>query len=333
MDEFEAVRRFRSDIPAPDRAQLAGIGQRLFDEMYERPHRRFGWKVSSVAAAVAVTAAATLTALPGKTDDRTVATPAPVAERWVYQKIRWDTWQCGSGASTQGPSEVVSFNLGSLTQPCRAAAAEQVEQERWVRYDGGAFATADDSTTDPDDVDLWDGHYQSAWQILPPQPSDALVATLPDDPGMALRTIREHSPPGRHAEARHVTRQQRDFAEVVEILASSSHVPATKAKVIYEVLHTLAGSAQLPLVMDGEGRPAIAVEARGAYRDYTNERNAMQVLLDPETYAYRGVRYVAGIDYRVGGQASSGPWVKKGTVVATATRVITKVVGSPGQRT
>jgi hypothetical protein len=201
-----------------------------------------------------------------------------------------------------------------------------------LRYDGGAFATPDESTTDPDDVDLWKGHYQSAWQMLPPQPSDALVATLPDDPDLALRTIREHSPSDRHAEARHMTRQQRDFAEVVEVLAGSSHVPASKAEVIYEVLRGLSGSDRPPVVKDGDGRPVIAIGTRGAYRDYSNERNAIQVLLDPETYAYRGVRYVAGLDYRVGGDSSSGPWVRKGTVVATATRLATDVVDSPGRR-
>ncbi|WP_327318399.1 hypothetical protein [Streptomyces sp. NBC_01235] len=48
--------------------------------------------------------------------------------------------------------------------------------------------------------------------------------------------------------------------------------------------------------------------------------------------AYRGVRWVAGLDYYVGGKASGGPFVAKGTVIATATRVSTGIVDGAGQR-
>ncbi|CAL9648338.1 hypothetical protein [Streptomyces sp. enrichment culture] len=330
MDEMEAVRDFRSDAPVPDRVHLAGVGKRLFDEIYEAPNRRSGWKLTAVAAACAVAAAATLSVLPWKAGGQGAAASVPGAERWVYQKVRWNTWQCDTGASTRGPSEVVSFNLGSLTQPCRTEAAQPVDQEKWVRYDGGALATADESTKDPDDVDVWKGQYQHAWQMLPPQPSDALVAALPDDPEKALRAIRERSIPSRHAEARHMTEGQRDFVEVVEILAGCSRLPEAKARTIYSVLMGLPGSTRPTPVTDGAGRPAVAIGVDGSYRDYSNERNGMQVLLDPTTYSYRGVRYVAGIDYRVGG--SSGPLVKKGTVVATATRIATDVVDDAGRR-
>ncbi|WP_314224740.1 hypothetical protein [Streptomyces zaehneri] len=52
----------------------------------------------------------------------------------------------------------------------------------------------------------------------------------------------------------------------------------------------------------------------------------MRVLPDPEAFAHRGVRRVAGMDYRVGGKASGGPFVAKGTPLATATRLATVVV-------
>ncbi|SER26303.1 hypothetical protein SAMN04487983_1013126 [Streptomyces sp. yr375] len=49
------------------------------------------------------------------------------------------------------------------------------------------------------------------------------------------------------------------------------------------------------------------MRAGGTFRDHAHERNATQVLLDPETYAYRGIRWVACLGYYAGGKASGGP--------------------------
>ncbi|MFD5426570.1 hypothetical protein [Streptomyces sp. NPDC127084] len=331
MDEIEAVRRFREDAPLPDRAELGRVGRRLFEEIHKSPRRRVGWKLTAVAAVCGVAAVALLSALPwGAGGQNDTATPPPVSAPWVYQKVRWDTWQCDTGASTYGPSEVGSFNLGSVSRSCEAKPAQPVYQTRWVRYDGGALATPDESTEDPDDVDVWKGRFQDAWQMLPPRSSDELVASLPDQQGKALLTIRERSLPSRLVGAGRMTQAQRDFGEVVEVLAGCSRVTADKARLLHELLVGLPGATSSAGVTDGEGRPVLAIGISGRFRDYSDERNAMQVLLDPSTYAYRGVRYVAGIDYRVGGASSSGPLVKKGTVVATATRTSTSIVEEAG---
>ncbi|MET8166964.1 hypothetical protein ABZT34_22375 [Streptomyces sp. NPDC005329] len=58
----------------------------------------------------------------------------------------------------------------------------------------------------------------------------------------------------------------------------------------------------------------------------------MQVLLDPETFAHRDVRWVAGMDYNAGGKAPGGPFVPKGTVVGTSTPLATVVVDRAGGR-
>ncbi|MFI6105540.1 hypothetical protein [Streptomyces sp. NPDC051310] len=333
MDEITAVRRFREDAPEPDRMRLAPAGRRLYEEIHKPRRGRGGWRLTAVAAACGVAAVTTLSVLPWPTTGRHTAAPPPAAAQWVYQKVRWDTWQCGTGASTYGPSEVGSFNIGPSSQSCRAEPARPRYQEKWIRYDGGALATPDESTPDPDDVDVWNGRYQGAWQMLPPRPSDALVAALPDDPGAALRVIRERSVPSRLAGAHRMTQGQRDFAEVVEVLSGCSRVAPDKAGTLYEVLRSLPGATAPVRVTDGAGRPALALGVDGHFRDYSDERNGMQVLLDPTTYAYLGVRYVAGIDYRVGGASSPGPEVKKGTVVATATRITTGVVAEAGRRT
>ncbi|MDQ0582866.1 hypothetical protein [Streptomyces rishiriensis] len=79
-------------------------------------------------------------------------------------------------------------------------------------------------------------------------------------------------------------------------------------------------------------REVLAIGADGDFRDYAWERNGMQVLLDPHTYACPGVRWVAGLGCYAGGKASGGPFMAKGTVVATAARLATVVVDKAGDR-
>ncbi|NUL07305.1 hypothetical protein HRW07_29625 [Streptomyces lunaelactis] len=332
MDEMAAVRQLRADAPVPDRARLTPARQRLLDEIARPQRRRGGWKLAAVGAAAAVTAAALLSALPLRQENAASAMPTPRPHQWVHQKVRWDTWQCGTGASTYGFSEAGSFNLGPSSQPCVAKPAKPLYQNKWIRYDGGALATPDESSEDPDDVDVWNGRYQGGWEMLPPLSSDALMADLPDDPDAALTMIRRRSIPSRLVSTPRLTQAQRDFAEIVEVLSGSPVIAPEKARTIYRIITGLGGVTQPIEVTDGAGRAAIAIGIDGNFRDYSYERNGVQVLLDPETYAYQGVRYVAGIGYYVGGKASGGPFVARGTVIATATRVSTDIVDKAGRR-
>jgi len=331
MDEMSAVRQLRADAPVPDHARLTPARQRLLDVIAGPQRGHSGWKLAAAGAAAAVTAAALLSTLPLRPESTAPSTHTPRPGQWVHQKIRWDTWQCGTGASTYGYSEVGSFNMGPSSQPCVAKPAKPLYRDKWIRYDGGALATADESSKDPDDVDVWNGRYQGAWEMLPPQLSDTLVADLPDDPDAALAMIRKRSVPSRLVSAPRLTQAQRDFAEIVEILAGSPVVAPEKAWAIYQIIIGLEGATTPVELTDGAGRAVIAIGTDGNFRDYSNERNSMQVLLDPESYAYRGVRYVAGIAYSVGGKSSEGPVVAKGTVIATATRVSTDIVDKAGR--
>ncbi|WP_327326061.1 hypothetical protein OG735_28920 [Streptomyces sp. NBC_01210] len=332
MDEMTAVRQLRADAPVPDHARLTPARQRLLDEIAKPRRGRGGWKFAAVGAAAAVTAAALLTTLPLRQQDNTSAVPTPRPGQWVHQQVRWDTWQCGSGASTIGYSEAGYFNLGPSSQPCVAKPAKPLYQDKWVRYDGGALATPDESSKDPNDVDVWNDRYQGGWEMLSPRLSDALVADLPDDPPAALRMIRQRSIPSRSVSAPRMTQAQRDFTEIVEILSGSPVVAPDKVGTIYRIITGLDGVTKPAEVTDGAGRTAVAIGIEGNFRDYATERNSIQVLLDPRTHAYRGVRYVAGVGYYVGGKASGGPFVAKGTVIATATRVSTDIVDKAGQR-
>ncbi|MET7619274.1 hypothetical protein [Streptomyces sp. NPDC005408] len=332
MDEMTAVRQLRADAPVPDHARLTPARQRLLDEIAKPGRSRGGWKLAAVGAAAAVTAAALLTTLPLGQRHDAPANPMPRSDQWVHQKVRWDTWQCGTGGSTLGYSEADYFSLGPSSQRCVAKPAKPRYQDKWIRYDGRVLATPDDSSEDPDDVDVWNDRHPESWEMLAPQPSDALVAALPDDPQAALKMIRKRTIPSRDGNAPRLTQAQRDFAEIVEVLSGSPLIPPDKARTIHRVITRLQGVTKPVEVTDGAGRPTIAIGVDGNFRDYSYERNSMQVLLDPETFAYRGVRYLAGIGYYVGGKDSGGPFVAKGTVIATATRVDTDIVDRAGQR-
>ncbi|MEU5974583.1 hypothetical protein [Streptomyces sp. NPDC047315] len=329
-DEMRAVRRFRDDAPGPDRARLAAGHRRLRAEFVRgrstpRPRRQLA-VVGAVASVVA-------TALLSTVVLRQEPPPTGSEQRsrgWVHQEVRWDTWQCGSG--TDGYSEVGPFNLGPASRSCRAEPAAPKDREKWVRYDGSALATPDESTEDADDVDVWEGSYQDGWEMLAPEDSDELIARLEVDPAAALEQIRGWSLPTRFAGTLRLSQAQRDFVEVVGVFSQSPTVPPDKARTLYEVITRLPGATEPARVTDGLGRAVLAVGVQGEHRDSSDERNAMQVLLDPETFAYRGVRYVAGLDYHVGGRSSGGPFVARGTVVATATRVSTERVDKAGER-
>ncbi|MFE6828049.1 hypothetical protein [Streptomyces sp. NPDC057690] len=339
MDEMTAVRQLRADVPVPDRARLAPAHRRLLDEFEGLPRRgRAGWKLKAAGAVAAVTAAALLSTLTLREDDRTPTQPAPTAtarpDSWVYHQVRLVLLNCPAGLSLSEYGEAGSFDLSPGTRPCDTKTTTSFDQSRWIRYDGLSVAQPDHSSSgDPDDVRAWnDPTTPSAREMLAPRETDALLTSLPDDPDAALKAILKKSVPTRVTSAYRLTQAQRDFDEVVEVLSGASAVPADKARTIYRIITGLEGATEPVEVTDGEGRKVVAIGVDGNFRDYAYERNSMQVLLDPETFAYRGVRWVAGMDYYAGGKASGGPFLAKGTVLATATRVATVVVDKAGER-
>lgn len=238
-----------------------------------------------------------------------------------------DTWQCRTDLGPEGYGEVGAFSMGSGPDPCAKEPTRSTDDEVWIRYDGGRQAVGDASGADA--LHEWGGPNAN---YLSPQATDALVADLPDDPDAALRMILERSVPDRATYKVRLTQAQRDFDEVVEVLSGATAVPSDKARTIHRVITGLAEATEAVGTTDGTGRKVLAIGIDGNFPDHAWERNSMQVLLDPETFAYRGVRWVAGMDYYVGGKASGGPFVPKGTVLATATRLATVVVDEAGDR-
>ncbi|ANH92522.1 hypothetical protein ACFUCQ_20630 [Streptomyces sp. NPDC057197] len=332
MDEISAVRKLRADVPVPDPARLASARRRLMDEVSAAPGRPPAWRLKVVTACVAVVATALVSTLLLRPERTAPADAAPRADRWVYQKVRWDTRWCGTGTLAHGYSEVGSFSLGSSARPCRGKSAEPAYQERWIRYDGGALATPDDSTDDPDDVDVWKGSFQDGWEMLAPGETDALIAALPADPQGALRLIRARSVPTHQAYTLRLSRAERDLVDVAELLSGASEVPPDKARTIHGVITALDDAKAPVRTTDGLGRRVLAFGLGGAAHDDPGARSRMQVLLDPDTFAYRGIRYVAGLDRAAGDDGSTGPSVPEGTVLAVASRVTTGLVDRAGRR-
>ncbi|MFE0456840.1 hypothetical protein ACFW2D_37275 [Streptomyces sp. NPDC058914] len=334
-DEMTAVRRLRADAPVPDHARLTPARQRLLDEI-AAPRRGpvVGWKLKALGSVAAVVAAALLSTLVLRQDHTEPAEPAatPRADQWVYQQIRVDTLNCGPAWSTELYSEAGVLMLSPGPRSCTLEPAKQIATDQWVRYDGRYQALPKHGADDPHDVGMREGPGVPAGTMLPPRETDALVAALPDTPEAALKLILKRSIPTRASHAHLLTQAQRDFKEVVEVLSGASYVPADKARTLYRIITSLEGATKPAKTTDGAGRTVLAIGIDGNFRDYAWERNSMQVLLDPETYAYRGVRSVAALDYYVGGKPSTGPFVAKGTVIGTATRLATVVVDKAGER-
>ncbi|CAM5487053.1 putative protein OS=Streptomyces aurantiogriseus OX=66870 GN=GCM10010251_02770 PE=4 SV=1 [Streptomyces aurantiogriseus] len=274
-------------------------------------------------------------------DHRTPAEPAPTATptatpragQWVHHDVRRDIPKCVVAVADREYSEAGGMYLASGPRGCALDSGETYEENMWFRYDGLARAFPDMETNDPDDVQVRDDPAPYAnGDMLSPQATDAMLAELPDDPDAALALILKRSIPSRISTAHRLTQAQRDFHEVVEILSGASYVPADKARTLYRIITGLEGATKPVNVTDGADRTVLAIGIDGNFRDYTYERNSMQVLLDPDTYAYRGVRWVAGMDYYVDGKASNGPFVKKGTQIGMATRMSTTVVDKAGDR-
>ncbi|MEU2262309.1 hypothetical protein ABZ557_18995 [Streptomyces sp. NPDC019645] len=324
MDELHSVRELRAHIPSPDAARLASGRQRLLDEIARprRPGR--GWSLAAVAAATAVIAVAVLaTLLPGNPPPAPAAPPR--GDQWVHHTVRTDGWSCGYDGTPDGYyMEGLGWELDNRAfnrtlPPCSPEPRHLETDEHWMRYDGSQ-ATRDGNRV-----------LENVLPYLPdsltPQKSDALMAELPeDDPEGVLRLIRRQSIPTRLVSANRKTQSQRDYDEIVEVLAGAPAATTDQRRILYRVITGLDGATRPVTTTDGIGRKVVAIGVEGNQRDYPGQRNTYQVLLDPRTYVYRGARVVAGLGYYVNGKASGGPFVAKGTVIATVTRERTEIV-------
>ncbi|MCI4044541.1 MULTISPECIES: CU044_5270 family protein [unclassified Streptomyces] len=286
MDEMTQLRELRADAPIADRAALAPGRERLTDAITGRNRRArrlwSDWRVASLGAAAAITAAALIITqvvdtssnpdtladnldLSGPTvtlnraadflEEQKVP-PEPRAGQWIYT--------------------VDMFRKPKLATVENIAEPDSSPAPSWTPY-------ADpEMEKDPAD-DAWSARetYRAA-------------ESLPDDPAALLAEVRALYPAFDTDRGREENATARTFRGLSTLIESFPLSPAARAR-IYRALGTVPGVRVTDhLVRDAAGRKAIAVtfEEPGSH-----ERQ--ELLLSPSDYSYAGTRHVVTEDHEL----------------------------------
>ncbi|MEI7033012.1 CU044_5270 family protein [Streptomyces pratensis] len=332
MDEMTRLRELRADAPVPDRAALAPGRKRLTDAIAGEGRRAFRlrahWRVASLGAAAAITAAVlVLTQAVGGPPPRpagpaTVAgdldlsgpaaalnraaehlellevPPEPRPDQWIY--VREVHGQPDRPTLPDGSEFPVSFGGG--------------EPDSWVPYDDEAAA---DDTSDTD--------YRTARE------SYRIAAALPDDPKALLSELREAFPTGDGTNGEAEGEDEHTFRAASVLLGSYPLPPDALAR-IYRALATVGGvDVTDHLVKDAAGREVIAVT-----REHDEQPTRREILIDPVGYGYAGTRDVVTEEHALtvpGGLSTEpSPVHHPGDVLYSVARTHAAVVDAKGEK-
>ncbi|MEV3991676.1 hypothetical protein AB0J57_22470 [Streptomyces sp. NPDC049837] len=301
MDEMRTLQDFRADAPAPDRARLAPGRQRLLDEA-ARPRRRLrgGWlAVVGAAAGVAVAAVLVTQVVPPADTprvkaDRAASAAVPTDGQWLYEKtlIRQSTLNFRD-------------DLNPVTQKGEPPYGE-FTVETWTQYGSGKRRTM-----------LPGGNLDSV--IVKSEPPKSLrqkVADLPDEPKQVLKALQTiDSPPG-------------DYQRIHFTYTQVDTIPPESRLSLFRALTSIPGVVvREEHVEDALGRPAIAVHVSDD-NPFTKETHRREeLLLDPETYEYRGERRML----LAGGMIDSKVTTKE-TIIQVSAVERPGAVNAPGKR-
>jgi hypothetical protein len=305
MDDLTLVREFRADAPA---GAPAAAREALLDAMEPRRRVRGRWPAAAAAvAAVAVTALVVQTGPAASPSAATVlGRAADAAAKDPVPRPRDDQWilQTMYGGATDG-------------EPF-----EMIPGEAWFRFDGTQFANA--PSDHPERLHVQD------LQVEPEIPSPAAwydaAEQLPHEPAALLAALRA----GGLADADGGSEAVRNYSAVVETLGQPV-LPARARADLFRALATIPGVA---IDDDAEpdllGEPVLAVTLDRA-PDASGLLSRRELLLDPDTYTYRGVRVTALEDGRLGGASSKGSDVTAGETWYEDTVEDAVVVDEPGE--
>ncbi|MFB6696951.1 CU044_5270 family protein [Streptomyces rubiginosohelvolus] len=332
MDEMTRLRELRTDAPVPDRADLAPGRRRLTDAIEGRSRRTFrlraDWRIASLGAVVAITAAALFvtqivdTSDPRQSGPATVAgdldlsgpaaalgqaadflerqevPPEPRADQWVYLR--------------QGSPEQEKY-WKELPAEIRDRTRWSYRPDSWVPYDDKA---AENDTSDTD--------YRTARE------SYRIAAGLPEDPEALLAELRKVFPSGTGPESVPETEDAHSFRALTTLLESYPLPPDALAR-MYRAMATIKGVGVTDhLVRDAFGRQVVAVTRA---HDQNTQR---EILLDPVDYSYAGRREVVIRTYVVyGPDDSDGPdrtVLRPGDILSDIARTRAAVVDAKGQK-
>ncbi|MER6597624.1 CU044_5270 family protein [Streptomyces parvus] len=331
MDEMTQLRELRADAPVPDRATLAPGRKRLTDAIGGRSRRtlrlRADWRIASLGAVVAITAAALFvtqivdTSDPRQSGPATVAgdldlsspaaalgeaadflerqevPPEPRSDQWIYTR-EVDAASDNAKALEEMPDEVANRLLPMF------------EPDQWVRYDDKA-AENDESDTD----------YRTARE------SYRIAAGLPEDPEALLAELRKVFPTGDGSNGPREDKDAHSFRALTVLLQSYPLPPDALAR-IYRAMATVKGVGVTDhLIRDASGRQVIAVTR--AYDANTRS----EILLDPVDYSYAGERDVVIKAHEVTGPEGTEPIrYKRGDILMDVARTRAAVVDAKGQK-
>ncbi|MFF9575886.1 CU044_5270 family protein [Streptomyces rubiginosohelvolus] len=329
MDEMTQLRELRADAPVPDRAALAPGRKRLTDAIEGRGRRTFrlraDWRIASLGAVVAITAAALFvtqivdTSDPRQSGPATVAgdldlsspaaalgqaadflerqevPPEPRADQWIYLREE-DPYQ--EKQWKEIPAEV------------RKKMDWSYLPDSWIPYDDKA-AENDASDTD----------YQTA------RASYRIAAGLPEDPEALLAELRKVFPTGDGSNGPREAKGEHSFRALTVLLESYPLPPDALAR-MYRAMATIEGVGVTDhLIRDASGRQVIAVTR--AYDRNTRR----EILIDPVDYSYAGDREVVTRTHEVTGPEGTIPIDhKRGDILREVARTKAAVVDAKGQK-
>jgi hypothetical protein len=267
MDEMTAVRELRAEAPTARRADLVAGRDRLLREARKgsRARRlRSDWRLASLGAAAAITAAALVVPqVVGGGDAGPGARPGYTIELGSAKELlneAADTIAAGPAVTARDGqwvyTKTVETNVTDDERP------GPYTDERWTRYADPAM----------EDGRAGDDHS--------PREQYAFLRSLPDDSAQVRAKARAFFSATHFSESR----TEHEYRALTAVISRSYvYDPEGLAKV-YRALATIPG-VRAADVQDAAGRDAIALYLEG---DGPRE----EVLLDPATWLYSGHRYL-----------------------------------------
>ncbi|WP_328913208.1 MULTISPECIES: CU044_5270 family protein [unclassified Streptomyces] len=355
MNELDRPRALRADAPLPDSDRLAPQRAALVQEFAREaagrpaaspripsPRRRVVLVAVAATAALAVTGGV-LAALPG--DGTPTATPgqhAPTGRQVLSARASADTLELAAatvekfGAAEPGPKQWV-YEKSTGLRP-----GEPQTSESWTRWDGtgeahlpGTPPDGDRTGFDPDKLQVWYGPNQEAkwkkegYDDRSQRQFYDFLATLPSDPDLMMRRIREKHAIG---DIKGETAAERDWREI-DVLYRSVLIPPNAQAGLFRALARIPGARVEQNIKDPIGRPAIGVTVTYTRPSASGHLGKQELFFDPRTYAYLAeIDRAAPIDPPKGlPSAKPAPNRASGSVFITA-RNAWGVVDKPGER-
>ncbi|WP_228922373.1 CU044_5270 family protein [Streptomyces sp. DH7] len=337
MDELTQLRELRADAPAPDRAALAPGRALLTDAIAGRNRRarrlRADWRIASLGAAAAITAAALIVT-------QIVDTTAPEHGHLAARAHDPDL---------SGPAAALNEAAGALT---RKKTPVEPRNDQWVylREVGGTVTdrvrAGDSVRTDPSvphPMDRSDPHTpHETWlkyggeaeekkrtpdlvhRPYSPRRLHRIATALPQDPRELLAELRRLFPADAGHRVAGETTDEHNYRAVFTLLDQSYAIPPHALARIYTALATVKDVKVTDrLVRDASGREVIAVT-----RESSRTNIRQEIFIDPRTYAYTGFREVVTKEHRAWYDGTRYP----GDVIGDLARIETAVVDADRER-